>query len=62
MHALLDLDLDSAIGSRDIFEVIYLDEFGRYIFELHVHILGTNHRGVEIKIFEINCAVAGTLG
>ncbi len=58
----LDLDIGSAIGSCNFFEVIYLDGFWRYIFELHVHVLRANHRGVEIKIFEIDCAVAGTLG
>ncbi len=62
IHALLNLDVDSAIGSRNFFEIVYLDKFGRYIFELHVHVLRTNHRGVEIKVFEIDCAVAGTLG
>ena len=49
VHALLDLDVDSAIGSCNFFEVLYLDKFGQYIFELHAHVLGTNHRGVEIK-------------
>ncbi len=61
VHALLDLDVDSAIGSRDFFEVVYLDQFGRYIFELHMHVLGTSHM-VEIKIFEVDCAVASILG
>ncbi len=62
IHALLDLDVDSAIGSCNFFEVVYLEKFGRYVFELHVHVLGTSHRGVEIKIFEIDCAVVGTFG
>ena len=62
LHALLDLDVDSAIRSRDLFEVKYLDKFGWYIFELHAHVLGTSHGSVEMKIFEIHCAVAGTFG
>ena len=45
-----------------IFEVVYLDEYRQYIFELHAHVLGTSHRGVEMNIFEVDCAVVGTLG
>ncbi len=58
VHALLYFDIDGTIMDGQVFEVVELDKIGREVAEFHAHVFRLVHGCVDIKIFQINGAVA----
>ena len=62
IHSLLNFYVDESIGGGFVGEVVHGDELFREAPNLHVHVLWACHWCHEVEIFEVNGAIAYTLG
>ncbi len=62
VHSFLNFDVDVSIGGGLVGEVVHGDELFREVFDFHTHVLWTCHWCHEVEVFEVNGAVACTLG
>ena len=58
VHALLYFDVGCTIVGSEVVEVVGFDKFGREVADLHAHVFRSVHWGVEVKILQVNCAIA----
>jgi len=61
-HPFLNFDVDKSIGGGLVGEVVHGDELFREVLDLHAHVFWACHWCHEVEIFEVNGAVACTLG
>ncbi len=61
IHALLYFDIDGTVIVSQVFEVVEFDEIRREVTDFHVHVFRWVHGCVEVKILQINGAVACVL-
>ncbi len=58
----LYFDVDESIGGSLVGEVVHGDKVFGEVLDFHVHVLRTCHWCHEVEVFEVNGAVACTLG
>ncbi len=59
---MLYFDVDESIGGGLVGEVVYGDKIFGEVLDFHAHVLRTCHWCHEVEVFEVNGAVARTLG
>jgi hypothetical protein len=62
IHFFLNFDVDISIGGGIVSEVVHGDKLFGEVRDFHAHVLWTCHWCHEVEIFEVNGAVACTLG
>ena len=58
----MNFDVDKSIKGGLVGEVVHGDELFGEVLDLHAHVLWARHWCREVEIFEVNGAVACTLG